>query len=93
MPGQQGGASGRAIAAMIVSILSLVICCWPMGIVGIVLGRMEMNAIQEGNAPQAGETMAKVGFYLGIVATVIPLLFTALYFLGIMVSLASGRHY
>jgi hypothetical protein len=32
MPGQQGSASGRAIAAMVVSIVSLVMCCWPAGI-------------------------------------------------------------
>ncbi len=67
MSGQQSGASGRAIAALVTSIISLVICCWPAGIVGIVLGKMEMNAIHEGRAPRAGETLAKVGFYLGIV--------------------------
>jgi len=90
MSAQQGGASGRAIAALIVSIISLLICCWPAGIVGIVLGKMEMNAIQEGRAPQSGETLAKVGFYLGIAAVVISLLLTALYFLGFLASLAGG---
>lgn len=93
MSGQQGGASGRAIAALIVSIVSLVMCCWPAGIVGAVLGKMEMNAIQEGRAPQAGDTMAKVGFYLGIAATAISLLFTALYFLGALASFAGGGGY
>jgi len=91
MSGQQG-ASGRAIAALIVSIVSLVICCWPAGIVGAVLGKMEMNAIQEGRAPQAGATMAKVGFYLGIAGTAISLLFTALYFLGILASFSSSSY-
>jgi len=89
---QQGGASGRAIAALVVSIVSLVMCCWPAGIVGIVLGKMEMNAIQEGRAPQSGESMAKVGFYLGIAAVAVSLLFTALYFLGALASLASGSY-
>lgn len=91
MSGQQG-ASGRAIAALIVSIVSLVICCWPAGIVGAVLGKMEMNAIQEGRAPQAGETMAKVGFYLGIAGTAISLLFTALYFLRFFASFTSSPY-
>lgn len=91
MSGQPGSASGRAIAALIVSIVSLVMCCWPAGIVGITLGKMEMNAIREGRAPQAGETIAKVGFYLGIASTAISLLFTGLYFLGIMASLSSGN--
>jgi len=92
MSGQQGSASGRAIAAMIVSIISLVMCCWPASIVGIVLGKMEMNAIQEGRAPQSGETMAKVGFYLGIASTAISLLFTALYFLGVLASFAGVNY-
>lgn len=78
MSGQQGGASGRAIAAMILGIASL-FCCWPAGVVGIVLGKMEMNAIQEGRAPRAGETMAKVGFYLGIAGTAISFLINMFY--------------
>lgn len=89
--GQQG-ASGRAIAALVTGIISIVMCCWPVGIVGIVLGKMEMNAIQEARAPQAGETMAKVGFYMGIVATAISLLFTGLYFLGALASIAGGGY-
>src|SRR5262245_31883574 len=49
MSGQQGGASGRAIAALVLSIVALISCCfgWPFGVVGTVLGKMEMNAIQE----------------------------------------------
>ena len=89
---EQRGASGRAIASLILSIVSLVLCCfgWPFGIVGIVLGKMEMNAIREGRSPQSGETMAKVGFFLGIAGTVISLGLTAIYFLSI-ISL-SGRN-
>jgi len=94
MSGQQSGASGRAIAALILSIVALISCCfgWPFGIVGIVLGKMEMNAIQEGRAPQSGETFAKVGFYLGIAATVISLLFTALYFFSIFASMFAPNY-
>jgi Domain of unknown function (DUF4190)/zinc-ribbon domain len=92
MSAQQGGASGRAIAAMVVGIVSLVMCCWPASIVSIVLGKMEMNAIKEGRAPQAGETMAKVGFYMGIVVTAVSLLATALYFIGIFASIAGNSY-
>src|SRR5262245_18291853 len=92
--GQQGGASGRAIAALVLSIAALVLCCigWPFGIAGIVLGKMEMNAIQEGRAPQSGETMAKVGFYLGIAATVISMLFVALYFFSAFANLSGVKY-
>jgi Domain of unknown function (DUF4190)/zinc-ribbon domain len=89
MSGQQSGASGRAIAALILSIVSIITCCfgWPFGIIGLILGKMEMNAIQEGRAPQSGETIAKVGFYLGIAGTVISLLLTATYFFSIFSSM------
>jgi hypothetical protein len=92
MSGQQGGASGRAIAALVLSIVALISCCfgWPFGIVGIVLGKMEMNAIRDGRAPQSGESLAKVGFYLGIAATAISLLVTAIYFFSIFANIATS---
>jgi hypothetical protein len=90
MPMSQAGASGRSIAALVLGIVSLVMCCLPTGIVGIVLGKQELNAISEGRAPQAGETMAKVGFYLSILATGLSLLFGVFYFLGIIASIASN---
>ncbi len=92
MSGRQSGASGRAIAALVLGIISIVMCCTPAGIIGIVLGKMEMNAIQEGRAPRAGESVAKVGFYLGIVATALSLLLYCLYFIGALASLA-GHSY
>ncbi len=68
---QQSGASGRAIASMVLSILGLVMCAFFTSIPGMILGKMEMNAIAAGQAPRAGETLAKVGFYVGIAGTVI----------------------
>lgn len=71
-PAASSSASGRAIASMVLSILSVpLLCCFflspLLAIAGAVLGKMELNAISQGLAPKAGETMAKVGFYLGIV--------------------------
>jgi hypothetical protein len=37
----------------------------------MILGKMEMNAIRDGKSPKAGETFAKVGFYLGLVMTIL----------------------
>lgn len=69
---QQGSASGRAIASMILSILGLMPSCgFLTSIPGMILGKMEMNAIAAGQAPRAGETLAKIGFYVGIAGTVI----------------------
>ncbi len=70
-PMQQGSASGRAIASMILSIVSIFTCGPLLSVPGLVLGKMELNAIRQGQAPAAGETFAKIGFYLGIAATVL----------------------
>lgn len=68
---QSASASGRAITSMVLSILGLVMCMFFTSIPGMILGKMEMNAIAAGQAPRAGETLAKIGFYLGIAGTVI----------------------
>lgn len=68
---QQGSASGRAIASMILSILGLVMCGFLTSIPGMILGKMEMDAVKAGQAPKAGETLAKIGFYVGIAGTII----------------------
>ncbi|MGH9800853.1 MAG: DUF4190 domain-containing protein, partial [Blastocatellia bacterium] len=58
---QQDNASGRAIASMVLSILGLVMCAFFTSIPGMILGKMEMNAIAAGQASKAGETLAKIG--------------------------------
>jgi hypothetical protein len=69
--------SGRAVVSLVLSIMSVVFtCCFVffapvMSIAGMVLGKMEMNAIRAGQAPAAGETMAKVGFWMGLVMTIL----------------------
>lgn len=92
---QSQGASGRAVSALILGILSimanLACCCYPfsfvslpLGIASLVLGKQEMDAIRAGLAQRAGETFAKVGFYLGIAGTVLSALIGVLYFLGLL---------
>jgi Domain of unknown function (DUF4190)/zinc-ribbon domain len=63
---QGAKASTQAITALVLSLISFISCCFPVGIIGLVLGKIELNAIREGRAPQAGEAFAKWGFYLGI---------------------------
>ena len=80
------GASGRATASMFLSVISapfaafsilnafIFLCGFPvsaLSILGMILGKMEMDAIRQGKAPQAGETRAKVGFYVGLVSTIL----------------------
>jgi hypothetical protein len=61
-------ASQQAITALVLGILSLV-CCPLVGPVAWYMGNAEGKAIREGRAPAAGETLAKVGFILGILGS------------------------
>lgn len=68
-PSQTG--SNRALVVLILGILSLVCGGFLTGIPAIILGNMELKAIKNGEAPQEGEGVAKVGYILGIVGTVL----------------------
>lgn len=74
------GASGRAIASLILGIMALIPCClYFTGIPAIILGRKEMKAIKSGERAEAGYTLAKVGTALGIIGSVFGLFLTILW--------------
>jgi len=56
---------------MVLSLISIVTCGPLLSIPGMILGKSEMNAIAEGRSPNAGETYAKIGFYVGIGVTLL----------------------
>ena len=63
------------------------LCCGPLlGIPAAILGWLELTAIKEGKAPAKGKTMASIGLWGGIAATVIHIvgyvIFMALGMLG-----------
>jgi len=67
---------GLALAAMITGILSLVLTCgYGIGLLGspvaLVLGRVSMKRIDRSGGRLAGRGMAKTGFILGIIGTVL----------------------
>lgn len=66
-----GGASGRSILAMVLSIIAIAGFGPLTSIPGTILGKQELTAINEGRAAEAGRTFAKVGFYLGIITTIL----------------------
>jgi hypothetical protein len=81
----QQGASGRAIASLVLSLVAIFMCGPFTGIPGMILGKMEMNAIRQGQAPSAGEGIAKAGFYISLVITILyGLLFLGYIFLIII---------
>lgn len=66
-----GGASQRAIVALVLVILGLV-CCGPLtSLPAIIIGWMEMDAIKKGQSPQGGMWMASFGLWGGIIITVL----------------------
>jgi uncharacterized membrane protein len=89
-PPMPQNASGRAIASMIMSIISFFTCGPFLAIPGMIMGKMEMNAINEGKAPRAGETFAKVGFWVGLISTILTGLVMILYIFIIIAAIASG---
>ncbi len=78
-----GGSSNKAMFSLILGILSF-ICCGPFsGIPGAILGKMEMDAIKQGRAPESNMGMAKAGFWISIIGS-------ALYVLGFILALLFG---
>jgi hypothetical protein len=71
MPPPPAGASGRAIASLVLGILSLVLCGFFTSVPAAILGKMELNAIGRGESPAAGRGIAMAGFWIGIVVSVL----------------------
>jgi hypothetical protein len=82
-------ASGRATAALVLAILSYVLCLgFLTGIPAAILGRIELTAIDEGRAPEAGRTRATIGMVGGLIATVGTCLCGGVYFTMVMLELS-----
>lgn len=83
-PGVAQGNSGKAVAALVLGIMSLVCMGFLAGIPAIILGKMELKAIDQGQSPESNRTLAKVGFILGLVGTILTCLVSLVY-IGIIV--------
>lgn len=66
-PGPQGGTNSKAIWALVLGIIGI-LCCGPLGIGSIILGRSAQTEIAQ--TGQGGAGMAKAGVILGIIALV-----------------------
>lgn len=75
------GASGRAIASLVLTICSLLFCCMLTSIPGAILGWMEISAIKQGRSSPAGMMMAQMGLWGGIGVSVLTLFFYGFYLL------------
>lgn len=86
----QQGASGRAVAALVLGILSIICMGFLAGIPAIILGTMELKAIKAGGAPVAGESAAKVGYILGIIGTVLSCITMLILFIMVALGVSMG---
>jgi hypothetical protein len=84
------GASGRAVAALILGILSIICMGFLAGIPAIILGSMELKTIKAGAAPAAGESAAKVGYILGIIGTVLSCITMLIFFIMVALGVSMG---
>ena len=50
-------------------IISIVMCGFLTGLPAAILGKMEMNAIDRGEAPAAGKGLATAGFWIGAIVS------------------------
>ena len=83
-------ASGRATAAMWLGIVSIALCLgFLAGIPAAVLGKMELTAIDEGKAPEAGRRRAAAGMVCGLLSTVVSCLGCGIYITAISLELAN----
>jgi len=70
----QESASGMAVAALVLGLVSWVMGGLLTAIPGAIIGKMEMDKIKRGESPAAGKTFAEVGFWASVAHIVIALL-------------------
>lgn len=83
-------ASGKAITALILGIASLLCCGFMAGIPAFFVGRSEENDINQGKSPEAGRTLAKIGWILGLIGTILSCLGTIMYAVFIWIAVQNG---
>ncbi len=81
--------SSQATTALVLSIVGL-LCCGPLSIVGMLMGRSEVNAIRRGEVDPAQQGTAQAGFVVGIIGTVIWAGFIVLYIGAVALSVAAS---
>ncbi len=68
-PSQSAGS--KAIISLILGILSIFMLGFLAGIPAMILAKHEEDEIRQGRSPVAGEMLAKLGFWLGLIGTVL----------------------
>lgn len=64
-------ASAKSIIAFVLGVLSILMLGFVAGVPAMILARHEEDKIRNGNSPLAGEMLAKLGFWLGLMGTIL----------------------
>lgn len=72
--GTSGKASTNSIWALVLGILSWVLCGIIAAIPAWIIGKKEINAINAGQSDPSGKTMAQIGMWLGIIQVILSIL-------------------
>jgi len=72
--GQEGSASTNAILALVLGILSYLMCPIILAIAAWIMGKNELKAIDNKQSPEAGRSLAKIGMWLGIINIILSII-------------------
>jgi hypothetical protein len=91
-PPSAPGSSSKAVIALVLGILSILCFGFLAGIPAIFVGKSELKDIDEGRSLESNRTLAKVGYILGIVGTVLSCIGALIYAGIIAMAIMSGAH-
>lgn len=86
-----GGPSSQATTALVLGILGL-LCCGILSLPALIIGKQEMNRIDQGLAPVEGRGVAQAGYILGIIGMVLLGLFLLFGVAGTLITELAQPH-
>jgi hypothetical protein len=86
-----GGPSAQAVISLVLAILSWVACGCFTSLVAVFLARAEVNAIDRGQSPVAGRSMAQAAFWVALINVILYGVFTVGYFILAVVLAVLGK--
>jgi hypothetical protein len=90
MGGPPQGASGMAIASLVLAIVSFMMCGPLTSIPGLIIGKMELGKIERGESPEAGKLLAQIGFWANVGISALWLVIMCIYAIMIVAVFASA---
>ncbi|MGH1562721.1 DUF4190 domain-containing protein [Mumia sp. DW29H23] len=69
--------SQKAVWAFVCGLLGIGMCCFPVGVVGLVLGLVAKREVNDSRGRLGGAGFAQAGFVLGLISVVLSVLYLA----------------